>query len=267
LTKIDCATPIIFEKEVLMPVSGDPNHPMDKRSDVGPSHLGGASDATAVFVHVTEGLRCEYLTDPLGLDVRQPRLSWRLASPGRGARQTAYQIEVGSDSRALVGGKADLWDSGKVISDQSLHQVYQGQPLQSRQQIAWRVRVWDESDRPSAWSEPATWEMGLLEPGDWQATWITPAASITTPCPRLRADFTVDGPAERVRAYVTSRGLYALELNGQPVSDWLFTPGWTAYGRRLQYQTYDVTALLRPGPNAIGVTLAEGWFRGRLGPA
>lgn len=245
-----------------MPASSDPNNPTDKRSDLGPAHLGKANDSTTVV-----DLRCEYLTNPLGLDVRQPRLSWRLMSPRRGARQTAYQIQVGPDAQALVDGPADLWDSGQVISDQSLHQVYQGQPLKSRQRVAWHVRVWDEAGQPSEWSEPARWEMGLLEPSDWQAMWITPATSLTTPCPRLRADFMVDGPVQRVRAYVTSRGLYAFELNGQPASDWLFTPGWTAYGKRLQYQIYDVTALVQPGPNAIGVTLAEGWFRGRLGPA
>ena len=97
--------------------------------------------------------------------------------------------------------------------------------------------------QPSEWSEPANWEMGLLEPDDWQALWITPDATLTTPCPRLRTTFTVDAPVQRARAYITSHGLYALELNGQPASDWLFTPGWTAYRKRLQYQTYDVTAL------------------------
>src|SRR5260221_14367289 len=109
--------------------------------------------------------------------------------------------------------------------------------------------------------------MGLLQPSDWRAVWITPDASVTTPCPRLRGAFAVDGTVAHARVYITCRGLYELEVNGQPASDWLFTPGWTAYRQRLQYQTYDVSVRLRPGANALGVTLAEGWFRGRLGPS
>ena len=247
-------------------MSGDPNKPPVKHTEIGSSPLKSVNDPAAGSIRVMD-LRCEYLTNPLGLDTCQPRLSWRLASPRRGARQTAYQIQAGLDSQALAGGKADLWDSGQVNSNQSIHQVYQGQPLKSRQRVFWQVRVWDEYGVPSEWSEPASWEMGLLEPGDWQAEWITPETALTTPCPRLRADFIVTAPVQRARFYVTSRGLYSLELNGQPASDWLFTPGWTSYHKRLQYQTYDVTARLHPGPNAIGVTLAEGWFRGRLGPA
>ena len=208
-------------------------------------------------VRVTD-LRCEYLTNPLGLDVRQPRLSWRLESNLRGTRQTAYQVRVNSD-------QGEVWDSGKVASDASIQQVYQGQPLASRQRVGWQVRVWDEHDQDSAWSKPARWEMGLLEPADWQAAWITPDPALAAACPRLRAVFTVDAPVQRARLYITSRGLYTAELNGQPVSDWLFTPGWTAYQNRLQYQTYDVTRLLTPGRNAIGVTLGDGWYRGRVG--
>ncbi len=220
---------------------------------------------TASVVRVT-ALRCEYLNDPLGIEVRRPRLSWRLEATTRGVRQTAYQVRVAADPQRLADGQGDLWDSGQVTSDQSTHQVYQGQPLASRQRAWWQVRVWDERGHRSTWSEPATWEMGLLNPGDWQAAWITPDPAVTTPCPRLRTTFAVEAPVQSARAYVTSRGLYALELNGQPVTDWLFTPGWTAYDQRLQYQTYDVTTLLQPGQNAVGATLADGWFRGRIGP-
>ena len=102
---------------------------------------------TTASVQVID-LKCEYLTNPLGLDVRQPRLSWRLVTSRRGARQTAYQVRVGSDLQALLTGKIDLWDSGQVTSDQSIHQVYQGKPLKSRQRATWQVRVWDET-RPA----------------------------------------------------------------------------------------------------------------------
>ena len=134
---------------------------------------------TESSVRVTD-LRCEYLTNPLGLDVRQPRLSWRLESPVRGARQTAYQVRVSTD-------QSELWDSGKVLSDASTQQVYQGQPLAARQRAGWQVRVWDEQGQASPWSAAAFWEMGLLEPADWQAAWITPEPALAGgPPPTLK---------------------------------------------------------------------------------
>ena len=123
-------------------------------------------------VQVT-GLRCEYLADPLGIDVVQPRLSWKLQSQWRGQRQTGYQVLVASDRKLLGDGKADLWDSGKVASDQSIHVIYAGKPLLSRTRCYWKVRVWDKDDKPTVFSNVAAWEMGLLAPGDWQAKWIS----------------------------------------------------------------------------------------------
>jgi alpha-L-rhamnosidase len=117
-------------------------------------------------------LRTEYAENPLGIDVRKPRLSWQLSSDRRGARQTAYQVQVASSPEALAAGDADVWDSGRVESSDSLQVAYDGPPLQSRTRYHWRVRVWDENDSPSEWSEPAWWEMGLLEEDDWQAQWI-----------------------------------------------------------------------------------------------
>lgn len=117
-------------------------------------------------------LRCEYLTDPLGIDVRQPRLSWEVRDSRRGARQDAYQVLVAGDRRTLARHCGDLWDSGKVASEESIHIPYAGRPLVSRQHCWWKVRTWDASGCPSAWSRPALWTMGLLEPSDWQARWI-----------------------------------------------------------------------------------------------
>jgi alpha-L-rhamnosidase len=206
-------------------------------------------------------LRCEYKVDPLGIDATRPRLSWQLRSAERGVAQSAYQVQV------TRGGKT-IWDTGKVASARSVHVPYAGPPLGSSARYTWRVRAWDGSGRATAWSAPASWEMGLLKPEDWKARWIEAAANEDTkapqPAPVLRGTFPVKGKVRAARAYVTSLGLYELEINGRRVGEQLLTPGWTSYKKRLQYQTYDVTSLLRAGPNAIGATLGDGWYRGYL---
>jgi alpha-L-rhamnosidase len=215
------------------------------------------------------GLRAEYATRPLGVGVRKPRLGWQLQSAARGVVQSAYQVRVAASERSLRAGQDLVWDSGRVASGESTQRAYDGPPLASARRYFWQVRVWDGPGRPSAWSAPAWWEMGLLEPGDWKASWIEPDLSedVTKPgpVPMLRREFRLRGPVERARAYVTAHGLYELYLNGQRVGDQLFTPGWTSYNKRLQYQTYDVTPLLRMGANAVGALLGNGWYRGSLG--
>jgi alpha-L-rhamnosidase len=205
--------------------------------------------------------RCEYKVDPVGIDVAQPRLSWQLRSAARGAVQSAYQVQVTRDGKMH-------WDTGKVASDRSVHLPYGGPALESSRRYTWRVRVWDGDGKASAWSAPARFEMGLLAPGDWKARWIEAArdlgAKASQPAPMLRGTFTVQGKVKSARAYVTSLGLYELEINGKRVSDQLFTPGWTSYDHRLQYQTHDVGPHLRAGENAIGATLGDGWYRGFL---
>ena len=214
-------------------------------------------------------LKCEYKANPLGIDVLQPRLSWQSISGERGWRQHAYQIRVAHSPAALNQGKDLIWDSGKVASTESLHRVYAGPPLQSGKRYFWQVRVWEAQDQPSAWSETAWWEMGLLQQQDWQASWIEPGLAETftksNPCPMLRKEFSLRGDVLSARAYVTSLGLYELQLNGTRVGDDVLTPGWTSYDNRLQYQTYDITAQLKNGKNAVGVILGDGWYRGNLG--
>ena len=133
-----------------------------------------------------EDLRCEYHTAPLGIDVTQPRLSWVVRADQRGWRQTGYQILVASSQKELEQGHGDLWDSGRTVSDQSIHVAYGGRPLKSSMRCWWKVRVWDEDGQASAWSEPSTWTMGLLKPEDWAAQWI--AAQQRRPLRRKRVN-------------------------------------------------------------------------------
>jgi alpha-L-rhamnosidase len=213
-------------------------------------------------------LRAEYLADPLGIDVLHPRLSWKLVSATRNTMQAAYQLQVARTEADLVRGVHLLWDSGRFASDASVFVDYAGPSLESRTRYFWRVRVWDLSGRSSAWSAPAWWETALLRPSDWTARWIGPPPgpndSLPSPSPLFRTSFRVTGAVASARVYVTGLGLYELHLNGQRVGDAFFTPGWTSYHHRLQYQTYDVTALLQPGDNAVGAMLGDGWYRGYL---
>jgi alpha-L-rhamnosidase len=214
------------------------------------------------------GLKTEYRYDPLGLDVAKPRFSWQMHLRTRGAGQSAYQIRVALDADALSGAQSLVWDSGKIDSRQSIFVGYAGPALQSRTRYFWQVRVWDEHGSDLGWSRVANWEMGLLSPADWSADWVSPAAhegGESRASPMLRRDFDLGGHIARARVYATSHGLYEMFINGHRVGDELMTPGWTSYNRRLQYQTYDVTGLLKTGRNAMGAVLGDGWYRGVIG--
>jgi alpha-L-rhamnosidase len=213
-------------------------------------------------------LRCEHRVNPLGLDVLHPSLSWALHSDRRAQKQLAYQVLVHADG-------ALLWDSGRVESDRTTHVPYAGQPLTSHLDCRWQVRAWDQDGTATEWSAEARWSMGLLHPADWQADWIgspDPRPPVKArpepflpPCPYFRRAFTVTQPVKRAVLHATAFGLYEARLNGHKVSSDYFTPGWTDYGKRLYYNTYDVTALLRQGANALGAILAEGWYCGHVG--
>ncbi|MBI3957371.1 MAG: glycoside hydrolase family 78 protein [Chloroflexi bacterium] len=211
-------------------------------------------------------LRCEYLENPLGLDEIHPRFGWQLLCPRRGAMQRAWQVRVVQSKSEL---DTPLWDSGQIASDRSQHIAYAGPDLAPSTRYFWQARVWDDTGNDSGWSEAAWWETGLLSPANWRAGWITPDlpddTSIASPAPLLRREFATSGPVAAARLYITARGLYEARINGQPITDALFTPGWTSYGKRLQYQVYDVTDLLQEGNNALSVMLGDGWYRGRLG--
>lgn len=214
-------------------------------------------------------LKCEYSVDPLGLEVLRPRLSWHIESDCRGQLQKAYQVLVSTSVSRLEAGDGDLWDSGKVDSDNSIQVEYDGTALQSRQRCFWKVRIWDKDNQPSQYSNAASWEMGLLKKLDWKANWIEPYYKVPDheagPCPMLRKEFNIPSVFTYGRAYITALGLYELYINGQRVGSRFLSPEWTDYSKRVQYQTYDVTGILKKGTNAVGIILAEGWYAGRVG--
>jgi alpha-L-rhamnosidase len=216
--------------------------------------------------------RCEYLDNPLAVAVEKPRLSWELVPSTPAARnlaQSAYRILVADSPAALESGRGTLWDSGKVTSAATGQIEYGGTPLSARQRAYWQVQAWDENGKPSAWSKPAMWAMGIADWGD--ARWIgdanpAPAEGFEPlPAPMLRRDFTHAGKPARATLYVSALGLYEASINGKKAGDHLLAPEWTDYTKRVQFQAFDVTDLVSDGANSIAVTLADGWYAGKIG--
>ena len=203
-----------------------------------------------------QNLRCEYLSDPLGIDVRQPRFAWGLDHTARGQRQTAYQILVATQPGLLDQDKGDQWDSGKVVSEDSTQVVYSGKPLASGAAYYWKVRSWDKDGKASPYSRVAQFEMALLSADEWKGQWISGAN-------QLRTEFQLAEAVARARVYICGLGYYELRVNGAKVGSNVLDPGWTTYEKRVLYTTYDVTPLLQRGANAVGVMLGEGWYKSR----
>jgi len=201
--------------------------------------------------------------DAFGVGESRPRLSWTIETVIPGWRQTAYELEAyGSDGRLVE------W-TDKVESNQSVLVPWPFSPLSSRERRTIRVRVWGTDGQASAWSMATPVEAGLLTAEDWEAQFVTPDweedTTVPQPCPLLRREFVIHEGVTRARLYVTSLGVYEVQLNGMVVGDHVLAPGWTSYHNRLRYQTFDVTNLLRKGLNAICAILGDGWYRGRFG--
>ena len=205
-------------------------------------------------------LKTEYLVNPLGIDIRKPRLFWHCQG---GTKQTAYRILANTADSTVA------WDSGKVQTSRMTHIPYEGTPLKSRDIMIWCVMLWDENHEPGEWSEPATFEMGLLEPDDWTARWITadlrPNKKVRYPVDCFRKVFSVRDDLKQARLYSSACGVYEIHLNGEKALDFCFAPGYTDYRKRLQYQVSDITSLVHAGENVLTAELADGWYRGSIG--
>ena len=231
-------------------------------------------------LHV-ENLRCESTKDPLGVDVANPGLSWELRSDQRNVLQTAYRILVSDDLSMLNNGTGNIWDSKKINNNTSIHVQYKGKPLQSVKKYYWKLMVWDNKGNVSSWSDPAMWQMGLLNKNDWQnAQWIGydevidslriaphvhlngkrswgPRRNIL---PLMRKEFLVNKEIKAATTFVCGLGQFELHLNGKKIGDHFLDPGWTNYSEQAQYVTFDITKELIKGDNAIGVMLGNGFY-------
>ncbi|MEC7265332.1 MAG: family 78 glycoside hydrolase catalytic domain [Bacteroidota bacterium] len=227
--------------------------------------LGFLLVSTTLFSQVNiDKMFCENRENPLGIDSRNPEFTWVLSSDGKNKKQLAYQIQVSSKEGNF--GNTLVWDSDKVTSDQSVRVPYAGPELFSLQKYYWRVKVWDEKGKPSKWSSVRMWQMGVLNASDWKADWIAIGykESPKQESPILRNEFQINKNIKSATVAVTSHGLYEAYLNGDKIGDAYLTPGWTSYNKRLQYQVYDVTPLLKQGKNAMSALLGSGWYRSPL---
>ncbi len=203
-------------------------------------------------------LKTEHLTDPLGIEILYPRLTWNCKG---GVNQTAYRIICRDNTDDVI------WDTGKVQGT-AMHKHYAGKVLKSRERVYWQVLLWDENEQMGPWSDEAVFELGLLEPSDWQAEWITGNYPVHKkrryPVDCFQRNFS-SSAVKKARLYITACGLYEARMDGKKIGDFCMAPGHTDYRKRVQYQTYDVTNLIADGQHSLTVQLADGWYRGSCG--
>jgi alpha-L-rhamnosidase len=238
---------------------------------------GNAADDDLAGVYgsilVPRYLRCEYRQNPLGVETNYgpPRFYWIVTSNRRAQKQSAYRVLVASSEANLNNNNGDVWNSGIVPTDQTLHLEYKGNALASGQRLWWKVRSWDAWGSRSPWSTNAFFQMGLLSTNDWTAQWLTTATDPgdnVSPMYR-RAFVQLTNDIKRATAYVSAKGVYDLWLDGQRIGPNILAPEWTDYNLRFQYQTYDVTTNLLSGNtdgtnHVIGAIVGEGWFHGSI---
>jgi len=215
-------------------------------------------------------LTCEYLENPLGIDMAKPRLSWNFISTERNQIQTAYEILVSDNENESKLLKGNCWQTGKIISTENIHIEYNGQPLKAFTKYYWRVKVYDKNGIASAWSTPASFETAALQASDWKAKWIGDGSKQFEkdedfyqhdPMPLFRKQINIRKKIASARLYISGLGYSEVYINNKKISEDLLNPGFTAYSKQVLYVTYDITASLKNGSlNTIGVMLGNGWY-------
>lgn len=210
-------------------------------------------------------LRCEYFENPIGIGEKNPEFSWVLESDENAVLQTSYRLQLSKTENDFT---QLFWDSQKMDSDYSVHVPYTGPVLASETRYYYRVKLTDNRNNESPWSDTQFFETGILDHSEWKASFISAEGNenpaFTSAAPLLRKEFSIGKKVSSARIYSTALGLYEIRLNGERVGEDLLTPGWTSYGKRLQYQTYDVSSLIMDGDNVLGAMLGNGWYKGYL---
>lgn len=228
-----------------------------------------------------KNLQCQYISDPLGVEILKPQLSWKIISSQRNVMQTAYRILVADNLFSLEKNDGNVWDSKKVPSAQSIQVSYAGRKLESQKIYYWKVIVWDNKGSESSWSNTAKWQMGLFTPADWKgAQWIayekmsdslrivpaihgngkSSSGYENEILPLLRKEFIVTKTVKNATVFISGLGHFDLRLNGKKVDDHFLDAGWTQYDKHALYVTFDITNRLKQGKNAVGVMLGNGFY-------
>ncbi|MDQ6844866.1 MAG: glycoside hydrolase family 78 protein [Bacteroidota bacterium] len=214
-------------------------------------------------------LRCEYIINPLGIDVAQPCFSWACTSRELNKTQTAYEIMVSKDEKELQENNDIIWSSGKIISSQSVQIKYNGKPLQPFTRYYWKVKVYDENGTASAWSKPAWFETAMLNINDWSAKWINDGSKNPDKdedyykqdrMPLFRKEFSANKKIASARLYISGLGYYEAYLNGKKIGDHVLDPGFTTYRKEVLYAVYDITVMVKRNKNILGIMLGDGWW-------
>jgi len=221
--------------------------------------LTGCSDSkTGITIN---NLRCENLSEPYGIGTTLPRLSWKIRSTRKGASQKAYQILVASNHNLLNEKSADLWNSGKISSPASVLVAYNGKALASRSTGCWKIRIWDENNELSDWSDVAHFSIGLLDKSDWKARYIGfPGMEANSVSPQLKNTFNLQSKGEKTFLYVNSLGYHEVYLNGKKVGDNVLAPAVSQYNKRSLVITYDISTYIKRGRNDIVIWIGQGWY-------
>jgi alpha-L-rhamnosidase len=219
------------------------------------------------IIDVLTNLRCENEVNPIGIDIQDPRLSWWIESAERNINQKTYQILVASSEALLKKEEGDMWNSGRIESENSISVRYNGKPLQSGQEYFWKVKVFTDSGKEYEWSDPATFATGKMSHADWKGKWIAANADTRHGAVYLRKEVDIGKRVKRAIVYFCGLGFSEFTIEGEKIGDYFMGPGFTTYNKRTQYLVFDVTKQFsQPGQKGLGVTLADGWYGLRKDP-
>ncbi|MDP4132032.1 MAG: family 78 glycoside hydrolase catalytic domain, partial [Bacteroidota bacterium] len=213
-------------------------------------------------------LQCEYISNPIGIDLADPRFSWQFNSGVRNQFQSGYELIVSDDLDAIRNENGNMWSTGKIVSSRSIQVEYGGKPLRSFTRYYWRIKVYNQNNEASAWSDINWFETAMMDPADWKGHWINDGSSLPKMEDYLKQDrmplfkkaFPVTKKIFSARLYISGLGYYEAYLNGNKIGDHVLDPGFTTYSKEVLYSVYDIGSLIKNGNNIAGIMLGKGWY-------